>query len=149
LTCFKFHKKRHYANQFQEKKNGKRQQSQEKLVESEKTVVGVDVLASKVETPFFVVYFLSINTIFIVGWYVDTGASSYMTFDSKIFDEFQEQDANMEVELGDDTTYPMIVMGFVSLRVPSDGALELNGVLFVLGLMKNLLFIQLSQISNV
>jgi hypothetical protein len=43
------------------------------------------------------------------------------------------------VELGDDATYPIERMGFISFHVPSSDLLELNGVLYVLGLIKNLL----------
>jgi hypothetical protein len=43
------------------------------------------------------------------------------------------------VELGDDATYPVTRMGSVSFCMPSGDVLELDDVLYVLGLTKNLL----------
>jgi hypothetical protein len=52
---------------------------------------------------------------------------------------FQEQEGGMSVELGDDATYPMKGLGSISFQMPSSDVLELNDVLFVLSLKKNLL----------
>jgi hypothetical protein len=45
------------------------------------------------------------NTMFSVGWYVDSGALRHMTHDGSLFNVFQEQNGGMNVELGDDATY--------------------------------------------
>ena len=47
----------------------------------------------------------------------------------------------MEVELGDDATYPIARVGSISFLMPSGDILELTGVLYVPSLTKNLLSI--------
>jgi hypothetical protein len=47
----------------------------------------------------------------------------------------------MEVEFGDNATYPMIGISFRSFSMPLGDVLELNDFLFVPSLMKNPLFI--------
>jgi hypothetical protein len=100
---------------------------------------GVDELASKLETTFSMVSCLSTNTISGVGWYVDSGASKHMTFNKKAFNKLQEQEDGIQVELGNDATYLVTKMGFVSFYMPLGDVLELDDVLYVLGLTKNLL----------
>jgi hypothetical protein len=84
---------------------------------------------------------LSSNIVSSVGWYVDSGASRHMTYDKKLFSRLQEQEGGMSVELGDDATYPMKGLGSISFQMPSGDVLELNDVLFVPSLKKNLLSI--------
>jgi hypothetical protein len=62
-----------------------------------------------------------------------------MTFNKKAFNRLQEQEDGIQVELGNDATCPMIGTGFVSFLMPSGDVLELDDVLYVLGLMKSLL----------
>jgi hypothetical protein len=45
----------------------------------------------------------------------------------------------MQGGLGDDATYPVTRMGSVSFSMPSGDVLDIDDVLYVLGLMKNLL----------
>jgi hypothetical protein len=45
------------------------------------------------------------------------------------------------VELGNDATYLMRRVGYISFRMPSSDVLELSDILFVLGLRKNLLLV--------
>ena len=63
-----------------------------------------------------------------------------MAFNKKIVDKFQEWELGIQVELGDDSIYPMIGIDTLSFKMPSSNVLELHDVLFVLGLKKNLLF---------
>lgn len=60
---------------------------------------------------------------------------------NKVFNKLQEQEVGMQVELGDDATYPVVEVGSISSQMPSNDILELNGVLNVLSLTKNLLSI--------
>ena len=53
----------------------------------------------------------------------------------------------MSVELGDDSTYPMRGVVSISFHVSSGDVLELDDILFVHGLKKNLL--QVSCMTNV
>jgi hypothetical protein len=55
----------------------------------------------------------------------------------------------MSVELGDDATYPMKGLGSISFWMPSSDVLELNDVLFVPGLKKNLLSVSCMTIFSV
>jgi hypothetical protein len=45
----------------------------------------------------------------------------------------------MQGGLGDDATYPVTRMGSVSFCMPSGDVLDIDDVLYVLGLMKNLI----------
>lgn len=65
----------------------------------------VDDLAFKLETSFFMVSILSTKSISSVGQHVDSWAYLHMTFNGKIFSEFHEQDAGMQVVLGDDAWF--------------------------------------------
>lgn len=52
-----------------------------------------------------------------------------MTSNKKIFSEIQEQELGIEVELGDDGTYPLIGNDTISFNMPSCNVLELHDVL--------------------
>jgi hypothetical protein len=47
------------------------------------------------------------------------------------FFELEEQDSNMQVELGNDAKYPKIGMGSISFHMPVVEILELDEVLYV------------------
>jgi hypothetical protein len=51
-------------------------------------------------------------------WIVDSGASIHMAFNKKAFSRNQEEEASIQVELGDDDTYPIVVVRFISSRCP-------------------------------
>jgi hypothetical protein len=104
VKCFKCHKMGHYASQCPKKKKAKNKQQKQFAGSAEASKV--DELASKLETTFSMVSCLSTNTISGVGWYVDNGASRHMTFNKKAFNRLQEQEVDIQVELGDDATYP-------------------------------------------
>ena len=52
---------------------------------------------------------------------------------------FKTQGAYMQGGLGDDSTYPMTRMGSVSFCMSSGDVIDIDDVLYVLGLMKNLI----------
>jgi hypothetical protein len=60
------------------------------------------------------VFCLSSNIIFSIGWYVNSGASRHMTYDRSLFSRLQEQEGGMSVELGDDATYLVRGAGSIS-----------------------------------
>jgi len=74
----------------------------------------VDELALKLEIAFSMVSRLSTNTTFGVGWYVDSEASRHVTFNMKISNKFREQDASLQVKLGDNATYLVTIMGSIT-----------------------------------
>ena len=51
------------------------------------------------------VSFLYFKIVSILGWYVDIGALICVTYDSSLFNMFQEQEGGMSMDLGDDATY--------------------------------------------
>jgi hypothetical protein len=69
-----------------------------------------------------------------------------MIFNKKVFNKFEEKELGIQVELGDDATYPMTRIDPIFFKMPPCDVLELHDVLFVLGLTKNLLFV--SVITN-
>jgi hypothetical protein len=70
-----------------------------------------------------------------------SGASRHMTYDKSLFSRIQEQEGGMTMELGDDATYPVRGVGSISFWMPSGDVLELDHILLVPGLRKNLLSI--------
>jgi hypothetical protein len=74
-----------------------------------------------------------------VGWYVNNGFLRHMTYDRSLFGKNQEQQGGMTEELGDDATYPLRGVGFISFWMPLGDVLELDHILLVPGLRKNLL----------
>lgn len=84
---------------------------------------------------------LSSNTMSSVGCYGGNGASSPITSDRKLFNRIQAQEGSMSVELTNDATYPIKGLGPISFLTPSSDLLELNGVLFLTSLKKNILSI--------
>jgi len=58
--------------------------------------------------------------------YVDNGALRHATFNKKDFNRIQEQEASIQVELGDDATYIVTGMGSISFCIPSRNVLELD-----------------------
>jgi hypothetical protein len=98
---------------------------------------------SRLETAFSMVSCISTSTFFGVGWYVDSGASRHMITNKSTFSRLEEQDSNMQVELGDDAKYSVIGMGSISFCMLAEKVIELHEVLYVHGLSKNLLSIQI------
>ena len=59
---------------------------------------------------------LSANIVSSVGWYVHSGASKHLTYDTKTFNGFQEQRGGLHVELGNDATYLEKELGSISFQ---------------------------------
>jgi hypothetical protein len=72
---------------------------------------------------------------------MDSGASIHMTYDKKLFNGIQEKERGRSVEFGDNATYLVRRLGSISFSTPSRDVLELNDILFVPGLKRNLLSI--------
>jgi hypothetical protein len=122
------------------RRKGKGMQHKKKqITRSAEAFEKLDELASKLEETFSKVLCISTNANSRVGWYVDSGASRHVTFNKKSFNTLRQQEANIQVELGDDATYLVTGMGSVSFNMPSGNVLDLDDVLFVPDLTKNLL----------
>ena len=75
------------------------------------------------------------------AWIVDSGASRYMTGESKQLHTLSKEPSPHAVELGDNKVYVVRGVGSTSLKLENGSKLHLNNILYVLGLKKNLLSI--------
>jgi len=69
-----------------------------------------------------------------------------MTFNKKIFSNFQEQDVSIQVEFTGNDTYPVTIVDSILFQMPSGDVLELHDYLFIASLEKNL--ISISDITD-
>jgi hypothetical protein len=74
------------------------------------------------------------------AWLVDSGASFYMNPHRKWFCEYERYDGG-NVFLGDDSTTKIIGRGKVKLRLIDGRIITLLGVLHILGLARNLIYV--------
>ena len=61
----------------------------------------------------------------------------HMTYDRSLFIKIYYQEGAMSIEFGDDATYLMREVTYISSLTPKSDVFELINVLFVLGLKKN------------
>ena len=137
LSHVKFQNMGHYASQCPEKNKAKQQRKQ--FARSAEALGGVDELAPKLKTTLSMVSCLSTNTVSGVGWYVNNGASRHMTFNKKAFSKLPKREDGIQVEFGDDATYPVTRMDSVSFHMPPSYVLELHDVLYVPSFTHNLI----------
>jgi hypothetical protein len=91
-------------------------------------------LISTLETTFSMVLCLSTNIISGAEWYVESRASRHMATNKSMFFTVEEQDYGKQVELSDDATYLLIMIGSISsFNMPSWEFFELYNVLLSLG----------------
>jgi hypothetical protein len=72
-------------------------------------------------------------------WYVDSGASCYMTGCKELFSILQEGGVNLHTELGDDAHYKVQGRGTMSFQRESSKPLQFDDILYVPSLTKNLI----------
>ena len=72
-------------------------------------------------------------------WLVDSGASTHMTGYKEVLLDFRKKSYSAQVELGDEVSYVVNVVGSISLQLNFGSILHLEEVLYVLGLKKNLI----------
>ena len=71
-------------------------------------------------------------------WYLDCGASFHMTGDKELFSDLEEKDLHMHIEMGDDGWYSATKIGAINFQIHSDKPFQLNYVMNVASLKKNL-----------
>jgi hypothetical protein len=74
-------------------------------------------------------------------WLIDSGDSKHMTGQINILSSLTEKNFPQKVTLGDDYRYPIKGVGESNYKVDSRTLMKMKDVLYVLGLMKNLLSI--------
>jgi len=74
-------------------------------------------------------------------WVIDSGASRHMTDHSKQLKTLSKGKSTYSVELGDNKSYLVKVIGLTSIKLESGSNIHLNNILFVPSLHKNLLSI--------
>ena len=72
---------------------------------------------------------------------MDNGASKHMTSNKRAFNKLQDQEASVQVELGDNAMYLVVGVGSFSFQMPLGDIIELTGILYELALSKNLLLV--------
>lgn len=75
------------------------------------------------------------------AWIIDNGASRHMTGDSKQLHTLSKEQSSHAVELRNNKSYVVKGPGSTSLRLDNGAKLNLNNILYVPGLKKNLLSI--------
>ena len=91
MKCFHCHEHGHFATNCPQKKKNKK-------------VAGATVgeaIASQVELDFSLITCLVTSAMGLV-WYLDSGASFHMTGDKELFNDLEEKDLQMHIEMGDD-----------------------------------------------
>ena len=77
-------------------------------------------------------------------WLIDSGASKHMTGFKEYFEKLFEHNSPHKVKLGDDYQYPIKGSGDSSYKLDFGKSMKMKDVLFVPGLMKNILLISAS-----
>jgi hypothetical protein len=68
-----------------------------------------------------------------------------MTSAHQLFSSLKKQDLGVQVELGDDAKYPVAKVGTIPFQFESGNSLDVDDVLFVPGLKKNLLSVSVME----
>jgi len=71
-------------------------------------------------------------------WYLDFGASYHMIGNKEFFSILEDKDHKLHIEFGDDGRYSTKGIGIVTFKWDSGSHLHLKNVMYVPGLMKNL-----------
>jgi len=78
-------------------------------------------------------------------WYLDSGASFHMTGDKELFNDLEEKDLQMHIEMGDDENYSITELGMITLQREHGAPLTLKNVMYVPGMKKNLVSISMLE----
>lgn len=75
------------------------------------------------------------------NWLIDSGASRHFTEYKEALSNLIEKETNLEIILGDHTTYPVKGVGNITLQLNQGNMIHLQEVLYVPDLKKNLVSI--------
>ena len=77
----------------------------------------------------------------MVNWLIGSGPSRHFTRYKEALSNLIEKDTNLEIMLGDNTTYPVEGVGNITLQLNQGNTIHLQEVLYVPDLKKNLVSI--------
>ena len=124
----------HYASNCPQKKERKK----------EPVVVAGEALASQFELDFTLISCM-VDTLMGLMWYLDSGASFHMTSNKNLFNDLEEKDLQRNIECGDEGRYNVTGIGTITFQREYGSPLRLADVLYVPGLMRNLVSIALLE----
>eukprot|EP00253_Pinus_taeda_P005132 PITA_05132 len=134
VICFNCHEMGHYATNCPSKKSKKG---------STKGWEG-EALASQFKMEFTLITCM-VSSMVGCSWYLDSGASFYMTDDKSLFNTLEEKDLKMHIEMGDDGKYNVLGVGMVAFQREHGAPLTLIDVKYVPGLKKNLVLVAMLE----
>eukprot|EP00253_Pinus_taeda_P035315 PITA_35315 len=135
VRCFHFHELGHYANNCPKRKSKKKGSSKES---------DGDALASQFEMDLSLITCMVSSSMGCV-WYLDSGASFHMLGDKNLFSTLEEKDLKARIEMGDDGKYCVSGRGTVMFQRENGSPLTLSNVMYVPGLKKNLVSIDMLE----
>ena len=78
-------------------------------------------------------------------WFLDSGASFHMTGDRDLFNDLDEKDLGVHIEMGDDGRYSATGIGTISFEREYGKPFVLKEVMHVPGLKKNLISVAMLE----
>ena len=78
-------------------------------------------------------------------WYLDSGASFHMTRDKELFNDLEEKDLQIHIEMGDDGRYNATGIGTITFERDLGKPILLKYVMLVLGLKNNLVSVAMLE----
>ena len=78
-------------------------------------------------------------------WYLDNGDSFHMAGEKDLFNDLEEKDLHMHIEMGDDGRYSATRLGTVTFEREHGAPLTLRDVMYVVGLKKNLVSVSMLE----
>lgn len=78
-------------------------------------------------------------------WYLNSGTSFHMTGDKELFNELEEKDLKMHIEMGDDGKYSVTSVGTITFQRENAAPITLKNVIYVPRLTKNLVPISMHE----
>ena len=103
-----------------------------------------EALASQFELDFSLITCMVSSMVGCV-WYLDNGASFYMSGDKNLFSSLEEKGLQMRIDMGDDGKYHVLGEGTVVFQREHGAPLTLTNVKYVPGLKKNLVSITMLE----
>jgi transposase InsO family protein len=143
IKCFNCNKLGHFASDcWYRKKNPRKGKHHASTVEDDESKRNQKSPSNERENRKEYYLVSALSSIVITGpktWLVESGSSKHMTGYKEILSDFKKKSFAEQVELGDDKRYKIEGVRSISFRLEYGAMLHVDEVLYVSGLMKNLL----------